>query len=108
MEKELNKNINDLVNYIKNTNDYKKCIQYKKLLDEDKEIKELIKEIKRLQKILVNTNDLNIKEELDKLNKELYSKELFIIYNQYLDKVNYMIDYVKEDLNDYFYKIFNN
>ena len=84
MEKELSNSIDELVNYITSTKEYKNCIKYKELMDEDNNIKEL-----------------------DKLEDELNNIDTYVIYNQNLEVVNNMINYVKEDLNDYFYNLFN-
>lgn len=49
MEK-LNKNLDELIEYIKNTNDYKMCIKLKKQMNENEDLRNLINEIKKLQK----------------------------------------------------------
>ena len=107
MEKELSNSIDELVNYITSTKEYKNCIKYKELMDEDNNIKELVSKIKKLQKEYVKSNNDDIKKELDKLEDELNNIDTYVIYNQNLEVVNNMINYVKEDLNDYFYNLFN-
>ena len=76
-------------------------------MDEDNNIKELVSKIKKLQKEYVKSNNDDIKKELDKLEDELNNIDTYVIYNQNLEVVNNMINYVKEDLNDYFYNLFN-
>ena len=105
---ELNKEIDDLVNYIKNTNDYKMCIMLKNQMKDNYELIKLIDEVKLLQKKYIRSNyDNVIKCELDKKNSELFEVPIYVIYNKHLDKVNYMIDYVRESLNEYFYNLLN-
>lgn len=105
---ELNNEVDDLVNYIKNTDDYKKCIELKEKMKGNKELTELINEIKSLQKKYIRSNyDSDIKSVLDKKNSELLEIPIYVIYNEHLDRVNYMIDYVKNSLNDYFDKLLN-
>ena len=107
MEK-LNKNLDELVDYIKNTNDYKMCIKLKKQMNENDEIKKLISEIKKLQKKYIRSNyDDSVKDELEKKNKELFEIPIYVIYNEHLIRVNYMIDYIKDSLNNYFYNLLN-
>jgi len=108
MEKKLNNSIDEVVNYIINTKEYKDCIKYKELMDEDNNIKELVSKIKKLQKEYVRTEDKDIKDELDILEKELNNNDIYIKYNQNLEIVNQMISYVKDELNDYFDKLLNN
>jgi len=105
---ELKNELEDLINYIKDTDDYKKCILLKEQMDSNDDIKELIRSIKILQKKYVKSNyDENIKHELDLKNEELNDIPIFVIYNQSLEKVNFMINYVKDSLNDYFDDLLN-
>lgn len=72
------------------------------------ELMELIDKIKKLQKKYVNTNDEEILVELKELEDKLNSIPMYVIYMQYLEKVNEKIEFVKDELNDYFYKVLNN
>lgn len=107
MEKKLSNTIDDLIDYIINTKEYKNCIKYKEEMENDDNIKEKVRIIKKLQKQYVNSNDISIKEELDKLEDELNNMDLYIKYNQNLEVVNQMISYTKDELNDYFYNLLN-
>ena len=107
MEKKLSNSIDDLVDYIINTKEYKDCIKYKKEMENDKDIIDKVNNIKRLLKEYVRSNDSSIKEKLDLLENELNDIDLYIKYNQNLEVVNQMINYVKEELNDYFYNLLN-
>lgn len=112
MEKCVNKDtkesLDDLINYIKSTDDYKKVIELKKEIDKDTELKKLINEVKKIQKEYVRSNfDNKVKEELDMKLNELNNNKLFVTYTYHLDKVNDMIKLVKDELNNYFYEITN-
>ena len=107
MEK-LNSELDKLIDYIKNTKDYKLCIKLKQQMDENEDIKKLINDVKNLQKKYIKSNyDDSIKKELDVKNEELSSIPIYVTYNQTLEKVNSMIEYVKDNLNDYFDNLLN-
>ena len=100
-------NLDSVVSTIKDSKEYKKCIKLKKEMDSNEEITSIVKEIKKLQKKYVNTNDSNVKRELDELENKLEEIPIYHIYLENLEKVNYMINYVKDELNDYFDKLLN-
>ena len=104
---ELNNRVDELITYIKDSNEYKKCISLKKQMDENDYIKDLVARIKKLQKEYIKNNDFKIKEELDKLTTELNEIPVYYVYNQNLEKVNEMILYVKDSLNNYFDELLN-
>lgn len=103
----LDKAINEVINCIIESDDYKKCIEIKKQMSKNTELVELIEEIKRLQKKYVNTNSEEVLAELTELEEKLNSIPIYVIYMQHLEKVNEKIEFVKDELNDYFYKILN-
>ena len=100
-------NLDSVVSTIKNSKEYKKCITLKKQMDSNEDIKSLVSRIKSLQKKYIRTNDDNIKLELEKLEKKLEEIPIYHIYIDNLEKVNNMINYVKDELNDYFDKLLN-
>jgi cell fate (sporulation/competence/biofilm development) regulator YmcA (YheA/YmcA/DUF963 family) len=104
---ELNNRVDELINYIKDSNEYKKCLSLKEKMDENDYIKDLVERIKKLQKEYIKNNDSKIKVELDKLTDELNNIPLYYVYNQNLDKVNEMILFVKDSLNNYFDELLN-
>lgn len=105
---ELNNEIDDIVQYIKNSSEYKKCILLKEQMNDNDEIKFIVDEIKTLQKKYIRSNyDDKIKKELDKKNEILSNIPIYNVYNQSLDAVNAMIDYVRNRLNDYFEQLTN-
>lgn len=68
----------------------------------------LIADIKNLQKKYVKTNSDEVLRELKELEEKLNSIPIYVIYMQHLEKVNEKINFVRDELNDYFDKLFNN
>ena len=108
MVNQLNKELEEVINTIINSYDYKSCIQLKEKMSTNKEICELVDKIKVLQKKYVRENGEEVLEELKLLEERLNEIPIYVIYMQHLEKVNEMINYVKDELNDYFYKVLNN
>lgn len=108
MVNQLNKELEEVINTIINSDDYKSCIQLKEKMSTNKEICELVDKIKVLQKKYVRENGEEVLEELKLLEERLNEIPIYVIYMQHLEKVNKMINYVKDELNDYFYKVLNN
>lgn len=104
----MNKELDEVINTIINSYDYKSCIQLKEKMSTNKEICELVDKIKVLQKKYVRENGEEVLEELKLLEERLNEIPIYVIYMQHLEKVNEMINYVKDELNDYFYKVLNN
>lgn len=105
---ELNNSIESIIDSVKESNEYKKCISLREKMSENDELMKLIEEVKSLQKEYVKSNyDSKIKEKLDYAEEELYRIPIYVIYNQELNKVNFKINYIKDRLNDYFYNLFN-
>lgn len=103
----MNEALNEVINIIVNSDDYKKCIELKNTMSSNEELVSLIEKIKKLQKKYVNTNDQEILVELKKLEEELNNVPIYVIYMQYLEKVNEKIEFVKDELNNYFYEVLN-
>lgn len=106
MEK-LNSRIGEVVDCIKESKEYKKCLELKEKMKSNDEINSLVKEIKSKQKKYIRTNDSNILSELSELEEKLNCIPVYHVYTENLEKVNYMINYVKDELNDYFDKLLN-
>lgn len=106
MEK-LNKSLDEVVNCIKESREYKKCIELKKKMETNSEINSLVKEIKLKQKKYIRSNDSNILSELNELEEKLNSLPIYHVYTLNLEKVNEYINYVKDELNDYFLELLN-
>ena len=106
MEK-LNKSLDEVVLCIKNSKEYKKCIELKEKMKSNDEINSLVKEIKLKQKKYIKSNDPNILSELNELEEKLNCIPIYHVYNDNLEKVNSYINYVKDELNDYFIELLN-
>jgi len=106
MEK-LNRSLDEVVNCIKNSKEYKKCIELKEKMKSNDEINSLVKEIKLKQKKYIRSNDSNIFSELNELEERLNSIPIYNVYTKNLEKVNEYINYVKDELNDYFIELLN-
>ena len=106
MEK-LNKSLDEVVDCIKESKEYKKCLELKDKMKDNDEINSLVKEIKLKQKKYIKTNDSNILSELNELEERLNCIPIYHIYTKNLEKVNEYINYVKDELNDYFDKLLN-
>lgn len=104
---ELNKCLEEVINCIINSKEYKLCIELKKKMEDNAHINELVKNIKKLQKDYIRNKDEKIKKELDLLEQELNSIPIYHIYNDNLEVVNNKILYVKDILNNYFDNLLN-
>ncbi len=108
LNKEEKDKLDEIVKYITESSDYKKMIKYKEKVSENKELLDLINEVKSLQKKYIRSKkEENIKKELDSKISLLEKYDEFVIYNYYLDKVNTNLELVKEKINNYFDKLFN-
>lgn len=99
--------VDNIVNYISNTSDYKNYLILKEKLEKDETILNLIKEIKQLQKKAVNDEyngkdikniDIEIKEKSDILN----SKYLYQEYIELHSRIDEQLQEIKFILNNYF------
>ena len=107
MEKKLNKALDELIYVVKNSYDYKKCIEIKEKLSKNDDVKRLVNEIKQYQKKYVRENNKDILKILDDKTKELKEIPLYNVYMRHLEKVNEMIEVIKEELNEYFDNLLN-
>lgn len=108
MNSNTKKSLDELIDYIKSSEDYKKVITLKKEIEKDINLKKLISDVKICQKKYVRSSfNEDIKKELDSKLEELNANHLFVTYSYHLDKVNDMIKLVKNELNEYFYQITN-
>ena len=100
--------LEELIYYIKNSKEYKTCIELKKQMKDNSTITELVKKIKDTQKKYIKSGyDSKIKEELDLMNNKPESIPIYNIYSNNLEIVNEKIEYVKDYLNQYFDKLLN-
>lgn len=108
LNKEQKEKLEDIIEYIINSIEYKKCIEIKNIMKSNTNINKLINDIKILQKKYIKNNyDKELKLELNRKEEELNKIPIYVEYNLNLSKVNEMINLVKEELNDYFYNKLN-
>lgn len=104
--------VDKIIEFIKESDDYKDYIYLKDKLSKHEKANNLINEIKKLQKQAIkqevnkmDTKELDnkIKDNLDKLNK-------IPLYRDFIDKQELLNDYyqtIKERLDEYFYTKMN-
>ena len=112
MNNQILNEVDKIIEFIKESDDYKDYIYLKDKLSKHEEANNLINEIKKLQKQAVkqevnkmDTKELDnkIKDNLDKLNK-------IPLYRDFIDKQELLNDYyqtIKERLDEYFYTKMN-
>ena len=109
MNKELEDKLNEIIEFIKNTDSYKNYLKAKEILEEKEDIKEKIKEIKKYQKMIINNIDkkseleLKIKDNLKYLEQDI----TYISYQEYLNEVNNMLIIFENKINKYFDEVTN-
>lgn len=104
---DLYNSLDEVIKCIKESPEYIKCNELKDKMSSNSEITELINKTKKLQKEYIKSNDDNIKIELDNITERLNDIPIYYMYNDNLKLVNDKIEYVKDSLNNYFYKLFN-
>ena len=112
MNKEILNEVDKIIDFIKETEEYKDYIYLKEKLSKNEKVNTLIKEIKDTQKKIVRLElekkdisqlEEKIKENLDVLNKI----PLYVEFIDKQEKLNDMYQAVKERLDDYFYNKMN-
>ena len=102
------KSLDEVIHCIQNTKEYQKCLSLKEKMKDNEELVALVEKVKIEQKKYVQSGyDEEIKKKLDCLEDELNSIPLYLSYMENLSKINQMIEYVKDSLNDYFYQVLN-
>ena len=97
---------NHLINTIKNDPTYLRYLDLASQLASNKQINDLIKEIKDLQKLATIENhkgsDIkDLEKHLKDLQKQLDQIPLYIEYSNALDEVNNCFNLINKKLNDY-------
>lgn len=104
----MNKKLDEIVKYITMSDEYRRCIELKNKMSKNEELVNLINNIKKVQKEYVKSNfDEDFKNKLSLLEDRLNEIPIYVSYMQSLDRVNEMISYVKDELNQYFFELFN-
>ena len=112
MNNEILNSIDDIIDTIKSSEDYKDYIYLKDKLSKHDKANSLIKKIKKKQKELVkkrvNKEDItDIDKEINGLVKEL---NMIPLYNDFINKqetLNELYQVIKSRLDDYFYQKLN-
>lgn len=107
-EEILNK-VLEIINYIKESTDYKNYLKTKELLREDKYLIDLIEDIKKYQKEIIKF-PLKKEELENKIQSNLNILNESYIYQEYLhyqEEVNNMLIIFQNKLDKYFYNLIN-
>lgn len=106
MVKLLNKAVEEVISVIQKSDDYQKCLELKEKMKQNKELMQLIENIKEAQKRYIK-NGSQDKKEIQVLEEKLSNYPIYVLYQQHLEKVNSMISYVQDDLNEFFTQLLN-
>ena len=108
MVKWLNRALDEVVSVITSSRDYRICIELQEKMKKNQNLMDLIDKLKEAQKRYVKSNyDKSIKGELDLLEEKLQQIPIYVSYMMHLEKVNDMLSYVEDDLNQFFYQLLN-
>jgi len=100
--------LDEVIQYILNSSEYQNCISLKEQMSQNEEVTALISKIKNTQKKYIRSEyDSSILNELQSYQKELDEIPIYHVYNESLEKVNEMIELVKDYINDYFTNLLN-
>lgn len=96
--------VDEIIDYIKDSDLYKKYLFIENQMNNNQEIKSLVNDIKKLQKQAVheqylNNNDKKVKELDEKINNKLEKLNTIPLYSEYIN--------IKEELNNIFSNIKN-
>lgn len=110
LNNELKESLNEIVEEIKLSKEYQDYLKIEEKMKENKEITDLIGDIKKLQQELVKKeyykNDLTvIKKEYDSKLEELNSYPLYVVYLESQRKINEKLQYVRGEIQSFFDKI---
>lgn len=107
LNKDLDEKLDNIINYIKNTDAYKKYLKTKQLMNENPELVSMIEEVKKYQKDIVKNNSKESKIKYKKLLDRLMENPLYLEYMECLDEINNMLNIFENKLNKYFFDLFN-
>ena len=112
MNKEILDKVDEIITYIKDTDEYKDYILLKDKLESNDKVKSLIKEVKSLQQKLVKAEAYrkDSKELESNYNQKLSELDKIPLYTDYknsVERLNEMYQTIKNRLDDYFYNKLN-
>ena len=110
LSNELRESLSEIIEEIKLSKEYQDYLKIEEKMKDNKEITDLISDIKKLQQELVKKeyykNDLtNIKEEYNSKLEELNSYPLYVTYLESQRKINEKLQYVRGEIQSFFDKI---
>ena len=110
MNNELRESLSEIIEEIKLSKEYQDYLKIEEKLKSNKEITDLISDIKKLQQELVKKeyykNDLtNRKEEYNSKLEELNSYPLYVTYLESQRKINEKLQCVRGEIQSFFDKI---
>ena len=108
MEKKMNnieKEIDDLFSFLKKSDCYNNYLSAKKQLENSKYVSNIIKEIKRLQKIGTNNSDKYVEKRIKQLYEELNNIPLYVTYVNYKEELNDELANIKYIFDKYFEEV---
>ena len=112
MNNEILDKVDEIITYIKDTDEYKDYVLLKDKLESNSKVKSLIKEVKSLQQKLVKAEAYrkDSKELESNYNQKLSELDKIPLYTDYknsVEKLNEMYQTIKNRLDDYFYNKLN-
>ena len=105
MKNEILNKIDEIISLIEKSDDYQKYLLLKEKMKTNKELNQLINEVRLLQKDVVH--HLNKKKLLDKKMEELNNYPLYREYQNTIFEINNCYAIIETSINHYFQNIFN-
>ena len=105
MNNEILNKVDEIINLINESDEYKKYLFLKKELENNKEVNKLINEIKILQKDVVH--HIKDEKELKVREEKLNNIPIYREYQNTLDELNNTYSIIENTLNNYFNKTLN-
>ena len=108
LNKEILAKVSEIVDFIKETSEYKNYLKARELLSKDKELMSLINDIKKYQKEIVKgSKTKELEEKIADCLEKLNSSPLYNEYCNYQEEVNNMLTIFENKINKYFDDVFN-
>lgn len=105
MNNEILNKVDEIIELINNSDDYKEYLKLKEIISNNEEITSLINKVKSLQKEIVHgyNKELELQETLNTLNNHPIYRE----YNNKVIDINNQINLIETTLNNYINKKIN-
>ena len=105
LNKEILDKVDEIVKTIEESSEYQKYLTLKEQIDNNKELKELINEVRILQKDVLH--HIEKESKLEEKTTELNNNPLYREYINTLDEINNTFSIIENSLNKYFYDKLN-